>query len=156
MSLRKQVRSKKYMDEVFETLSLGEKSRYGRQEFQELGEAIGVTFVGGVGTADAIDNVINSEEPEPEVTIWTVTLQLNGGECEDCGNAGSTETTVITTGTTEQILVDFLDGFNLTKEGFTGWGYSYDEAGEEFFTGETTVDVPDDIIIWVQWSYEEE
>jgi hypothetical protein len=69
MSLRKQVRSKVYMDEIFNTLELGERPRYGRQEFAELGEEIDKKYIGGVGTADAIDNTIGNiiiEEPEPD------------------------------------------------------------------------------------------
>jgi hypothetical protein len=59
MSLRKQVRSKTYLNEVFAALSLEVKPRYGRKEFSELGEAIGVKYVGGIGTAAAIDKAIS-------------------------------------------------------------------------------------------------
>ncbi len=67
MSLRKQVRSKAFMDEIFEALSLGKKPRYGRQEFNELGELIDKKYVGGISTQEAIENALNVEEPtEPE------------------------------------------------------------------------------------------
>jgi hypothetical protein len=82
MSLRKQVRSKKYMDEVFQALELGERSRYGRPEFNELGGIIDVKFVGGVGTAEAIDLALAGETPEPEpeepVAVYVDTIFLTG------------------------------------------------------------------------------
>jgi hypothetical protein len=64
MSLRKQVRSKIYMDEIFATLGLDERVRYGRQEFKELGEEIGVKYVGGIGTAAAIELSLSIEDEE--------------------------------------------------------------------------------------------
>jgi hypothetical protein len=66
-SLRKQVRSKVYMDEIFEDLELGKKPRYGRQEFAELGEVIDKRFVGGISTQAAIDAALESEPEEEEV-----------------------------------------------------------------------------------------
>lgn len=66
MSLRKQVRSKVYLDEVFVTLGLGKRVRYGRDEFAELSEAINKRFVGGISTQAAIDEAIENIEIEPE------------------------------------------------------------------------------------------
>jgi hypothetical protein len=153
MSLRKQVRSKNYMDEVFQDLNLGEKSRYGINEFKELGEVIGVKYVGGVGTAQAIDSAL-TPEPEPEVTIWTLTLQLNGGECFECGNAEGGEGFVVATGSTEETIDDVfnLEFANLAREGYIPNGLSYDEAGEEPVGELDAIDVPNEITIWAQWT----
>jgi hypothetical protein len=153
MSLRKQVRSKKYMDEVFQDLSLGEKSRYGINEFQELSEATGIKYVGGVGTADSIDEAISNLTPE--VTIWTLTLQLNGGECVECGNAEGGDGFVVATGTTEVTITSLFDEIFANYGPPEGFGYgdlSYDEAGEQIVGEEDTINVPSDITIWAQWS----
>ena len=64
-SLRKQVRSKKFMDEVFDALELEARPRYGRLEFAELGAVIDKKYVGGISTQTAIENALNAE-PEPE------------------------------------------------------------------------------------------
>jgi hypothetical protein len=70
------------MDEVFQALELGERSRYGRPEFNELGGIIDVKFVGGVGTADAIDEALAGETPEPEpeepIAVYVDTIFLSG------------------------------------------------------------------------------
>lgn len=66
MSLRNQVRSKVYLDEVFVALGLGKRIRYGRLEFAELSEAINKRFVGGISTQTAIDEAIENIEIEPE------------------------------------------------------------------------------------------
>ena len=152
MSLRKQVRSKNYMDEVFQDLNLGEKSRYGINEFKELGETIGVKYVGGVGTADAINEAISNLEPE--VTIWTLTLQLNGGECLECGNSEGGEGFVVATGSTEETIDDVfaLQFSNLAREGYIINGITYDEAGEESVGEADVINVPENITIWAQWT----
>lgn len=149
MSLRKQVRSKKYMNEVFTLLELGKKSRYGRQEFDELGQVIDKKYVGSIGTAKAIDDAISNLEP----LIWTITLQLNGGECLECGNAEGGEGFAVATGTSQETIYDVMESLfgNLDKEDTDGWEYSYDEAGEEIVGEEDTIDVSDDITLWVQW-----
>ena len=66
MSLRNQVRSRVYLDEVFVALGLGKRIRYGRNEFAELSEAINKRFVGGISTQTAIDEAIENIEIEPE------------------------------------------------------------------------------------------
>lgn len=157
MSLRKQVRSKKYMDEIFDALELGKKPRYGRQEFAELGEVIGKKYVGGVSTQTAIDNALAGETPEPEPEFWTLTLQLNGGTCLGCGNAEGGEGFVVTTGTTEDTIYNVIDlnMANLDREGFMPVGISYDEAGEQSVGEEVTISGTDDITVWVQWVVDE-
>jgi hypothetical protein len=68
-SLRNQVRSKKYLDEVFVALGLSTKKRYGRQDFETLRDLIGQRFVGGIGTQIKINQAIaalEEEEEEPE------------------------------------------------------------------------------------------
>jgi hypothetical protein len=67
MSLRKQVRSKKYMDEIFTELgflNVNDKlpSRYGRQEFADLGFVIEKRFVGGISTQAAIDAALQVDD----------------------------------------------------------------------------------------------
>jgi len=69
MSLRKQVRSKVYLDEVFDILGLGKRVRYGRLEFAELSEAINKRFVGGVSTQTAINEAIEALDEEDEDPI---------------------------------------------------------------------------------------
>jgi hypothetical protein len=153
MSLRKQIRSKKYMDEVFQALELGERSRYGRPEFNELGGIIDVKFVGGVGTAEAIDLALAGETPEPEPGPWTITLNYNGGECLECGNAEGGEGFGVATGTTVDTFYNIFDALfgNLDKPDTDGWEYSYDEAGLELVGEEDEVELGQEYTIYVQW-----
>jgi hypothetical protein len=128
MSLRKQVRSKKYMDEVFQALELGERSRYGRPEFNELGGIIDVKFVGGIGTAEAIDLALAGETPEPEEpTAFLIdTIFLTG--------------TTTFTGTTEICELSDLDNYEpkVPIYGPIGGGFETAfEVGDFVFLDET-------------------
>jgi hypothetical protein len=88
-SLRNQVRSKKYLDEVFVALGLEVKPRYGRQEFETLRDLIGQRYVGGIGTQIKINQAIADleggepdpepePEPEPVVAVYVDSIFATG------------------------------------------------------------------------------